>query len=56
MQTYFRICGPKAFRTLAAAEVEVVTGAEGSVRDALEKFGSGGLKTADGPDVEGHWA
>ncbi len=48
-------CGPKAFRTLSAAGVRVVTGAEGAVRDAIAAFQSGALKVADAADVEGHW-
>jgi predicted Fe-Mo cluster-binding NifX family protein len=48
-------CGPKAFRTLSAAGVKVVVGAEGTVGEALEKFKAGELKAADGADVEGHW-
>lgn len=49
-------CGPKAFRTLAAADIRVVTGAEGTVREAIAAFQSGALKSADAADVEGHWA
>jgi predicted Fe-Mo cluster-binding NifX family protein len=49
-------CGPKAFRALTAAGIRVVVGAEGSVRDVLEKFKRGELKPAEGPDVTGHWA
>jgi predicted Fe-Mo cluster-binding NifX family protein len=48
-------CGPKAFRTLQAAGIRVVTGAEGTVQEAVEKFNSGELAPAGGPDVEGHW-
>ncbi len=48
-------CGPKAFRTLAAAGIKVVVGAEGTVAEALEKFKAGDLKPADDADVEGHW-
>ncbi len=48
-------CGPKAFRTLSAAQVKVVVGAEGTVSEALEKFEKGDLETAEGANVEGHW-
>ena len=48
-------CGPKAFRTLQAAGVEVVVGAEGTVAEALEKYESGELRSAERADVEGHW-
>ena len=48
-------CGPKAFRTLRAAGVEVVVGAEGTVAEALEKYENGELRSAERADVEGHW-
>jgi len=48
-------CGPKAFRTLTAAGIAIYTGAEGSVREALEALKDGKLAKADGADVEGHW-
>jgi predicted Fe-Mo cluster-binding NifX family protein len=48
-------CGPKAFRTLRAAGVQVVVGAEGTVAEALEAFKSGKLKATESADVEGHW-
>ena len=48
-------CGPNAYRTLSAAGVKVVVGAEGSVKEALEKFKNGELKPSEGADVEGHW-
>lgn len=49
-------CGPKAFRTLRAADIQVVVGAEGSVTEAVEAFKAGRLKPAGSSDVEGHWA
>lgn len=49
-------CGPKAFKTLSAAGVKVVVGAEGSVMGAVEAFKSKKLLPSDAPDVEGHWA
>lgn len=42
-------CGPKAFRTLSAAGIKVVTGAEGTVRDAVEAFQAGRLLPSDTP-------
>lgn len=48
-------CGPKAFRTLAAAGVKIVTGAEGTVAEAVEAFNAGKLPPVEAPDVEGHW-
>ena len=48
-------CGPNAFRTLSAAGIKLVVGAEGTIGEAVERFKSGELKTAEGADVEGHW-
>lgn len=49
-------CGPNAFRALSAAGVTVVSGVEGTVREAVEKFKSGGYEAASGADVDGHHA
>ncbi|MBN1343202.1 MAG: NifB/NifX family molybdenum-iron cluster-binding protein [Phycisphaerae bacterium] len=49
-------CGPKAFRALAAAGIQVHTGASGTIREALAAFKAGGMTAADSADVEGHWA
>jgi len=48
-------CGPKAFRTLSAAGVEIFVGGEGTVREALDAHKAGKLQSASGPDVRGHW-
>jgi predicted Fe-Mo cluster-binding NifX family protein len=48
-------CGPKAFRVLRAAGVQVVIGATGTIQQVLEQFEQGILKPADNADVEGHW-
>lgn len=48
-------CGPKAFRTLAAAGIKVYTGATGTVREAVTAFVAGKLAEAGDADVEGHW-
>jgi len=47
--------GPKAFATLLAGKVAVYTGAEGSVKEAVEQFKAGRLKAAQRASVEGHW-
>jgi predicted Fe-Mo cluster-binding NifX family protein len=49
-------CGPKAFRTLRAAGIQIFAGAEGTVAGAIEQFRSGSLEASESPDVEGHWA
>ena len=48
-------CGPKAFKVLSEAGVTIYTGAEGTVKEAVERFKKGELQEADSADVEGHW-
>jgi predicted Fe-Mo cluster-binding NifX family protein len=48
-------CGPKAFRALAAAGIDVFVGIEGKVGEVVERFRKGEYKPADRPDVQGHW-
>jgi predicted Fe-Mo cluster-binding NifX family protein len=48
-------CGPKAFRTLQAAGITVVTGAAGTVEEAVKRYLGGEMTEAGGPDVQGHW-
>jgi predicted Fe-Mo cluster-binding NifX family protein len=44
-------CGPNGFHTLQAAGVEIVVGASGTVREAIEQYKKGELKPTQGPDV-----
>jgi predicted Fe-Mo cluster-binding NifX family protein len=48
-------CGPKAFKVLSAAEIEIYIGAQGSVKDVIEEFKDNKLERALSADVEGHW-
>ena len=48
-------CGPKAFRTLTAAGIQVIVGFEGTVAEAVDRFEEGALAPAESADVEGHW-
>jgi predicted Fe-Mo cluster-binding NifX family protein len=48
-------CGPKAFRALQAAGIEIYTGASGTVTEAVEQLKSGELRLTSDPDVGGHW-
>lgn len=48
-------CGPKAFKVLDSAGVQIVTGAHGTVNDAIVQFKNGDLQSAQAPNVEGHW-
>ena len=43
--------GPNAFQTLNAAGITTYVGVEGSVREAIERFNDGQLKTAASPSV-----
>lgn len=48
-------CGPKAFQVLEAAGVKVVTGLQGTVREAVEKVKNNQVTFSSGANVEGHW-
>jgi len=47
--------GPKAFASLASANVSIYIGAAGTVKQAIEQFEAESLSCAAKPDVEGHW-
>jgi len=47
--------GPKAFRTLEAAEIQMFTCEAKTVDEALMAFRREKLSASDAPDVEGHW-
>ena len=46
--------GPNAFQALSAAGIKVVTGAFGSVREAIKKYERGELNEVSSPTVRGH--
>ncbi|MBN1321268.1 MAG: NifB/NifX family molybdenum-iron cluster-binding protein [Thermoleophilia bacterium] len=48
-------CGPKAFRALKAAGIEVHLTAGGTVDEVLSQFEEGKLELAPSADVDGHW-
>ncbi len=47
--------GPKAYRVLTSADVNVYTASNMKVSDAITAFKEGRLNKLTGPDVEGHW-
>lgn len=47
-------CGPKAFRTLKAAGIEVFVGIDGTVEEAIAIYKSKELTAADNANVEAH--
>ena len=47
-------CGPKAFRTLKAAGIDVFVGINGTVKEAIAVYKSKKLKPADNANVEAH--
>lgn len=48
-------CGPKAFATLQAGNIEVYQEAAGNVSEALDAFEKNMLTKAEHPNVEGHF-
>ena len=49
-------CGPKAFRVLQAAGIQIGLLTEGTVAEAVQKCKEGHLEFASSADVDGHWA
>lgn len=43
--------GPNAFQALRSAEIEMLTGASGSVKQAIEDYKAGKLQAGQGPSV-----
>jgi predicted Fe-Mo cluster-binding NifX family protein len=46
--------GPNAFRTLSAAGIKVFIGADGTIKEAIEKYKRGELKETVSPNVSSH--
>lgn len=48
-------CGPKAFATLQAAEIKVVSDATGTVAETVEQFKNGAVRYTTGANADAHW-
>jgi predicted Fe-Mo cluster-binding NifX family protein len=48
-------CGPNAYQTLSAAEIQVITGVAGRIRDAVEAYKAGRLQPNAQPSVGSHY-
>ena len=48
-------CGPKAFQTLQAAGIKVVSDVSGTVSEALERLQSGAVEYLETANAEAHW-
>ena len=46
--------GPNAFQTLSAAGIKVFTGANGTIKEAIDKYKKGELKESEAPNVGSH--
>jgi len=48
-------CGPNAYQVLTAAGIEIYIAESGTVKENIEKFKKGELKSSSSANVEGHW-
>lgn len=47
--------GPNAFETLTAANIKVITGASGSIKEVLQQYKNNELKETEQPTVQSHF-
>jgi predicted Fe-Mo cluster-binding NifX family protein len=48
-------CGPKAFKVLQAAGIQICIGVRGRIKEAIQAYVNGEYNAADQANVEGHW-
>jgi predicted Fe-Mo cluster-binding NifX family protein len=48
-------CGPKAFQTLQAAGIKVVSDISGTISEAIERYKTGDMVFTEKPNAEAHW-
>jgi len=48
-------CGPNAYQTLSAAGLQVITGVDGRIRDAIEAYKTGKFQSSTQPSVSSHY-
>jgi predicted Fe-Mo cluster-binding NifX family protein len=48
-------CGPKAFKVLKAAGIQIYNTSAATVTEALDQYRDGKLSEASSADVDGHW-
>lgn len=47
-------CGPNAFKVCDAAGIKVITGVDGTVREAIHKLKTHAFTVSEGPNVQKH--
>lgn len=48
-------CGPNAFKTVQAANIQVVNDVSGKVDEAVRDFLDGKMQYSSAPNTDGHW-
>lgn len=48
-------CGPKAFKTITAADIKLINNATGTVKEAVLAFKRGKFTYSDSANTESHW-
>jgi predicted Fe-Mo cluster-binding NifX family protein len=48
-------CGPNAYQVLSAAGIKLITGAVGTIKDAVRDYKAGKYQSSTQPNVPGHF-